>query len=1307
MLRRTLAALVSAVLLVPVAAVTAPAAWAAPEPPSGAVSSVDSDGDIHLTWPGADGASAYSLQVATDSSFSSSSLVRSVTTYNRAWIVPDELSTSDGRSLYWRVASFGSATSALTLGAYSEPVRLDLEPTDVPTLVSPGGPLGGVVTYPDPVAFTWTPVSGAQQYRVQWASDAAFTTDVRSVTTTATSYTPAQPLPRMAGDTPITWHWRVQPVLYTGTTTGVTGAYSEPWTFTVEWPAETAQPQLLSPANWTAGAPGISDVQLRWTPVRGAARYEVVIGAGRSDDGRSVTSPVADAGGRTSFTTWVPTVAFADRNLFWQVIPYDRAGNAGTASAVWQFRKLWGAQTGPETAPDADVTYPEPLVGGSAGAPTVMSIDDLELAWNPVPRATLYEVEVVPTNGLPRLTCRTASTSATIIARTVDDVNSREDLAGESQCLWSSTAAHRIVAGATYTWRVRAIDYSGSSTTTLQSLSNPAGTLMSAWSDPEKAGEEARERWFKLTAPHETTATIAEPDTTAWAAGSAVVGQPSPVFSWNTAVYYVNTGTTEAPVLETRPVDGYEVRVALNRDMTNTVAVLWTPSTRLRINGVFRDNQTGMPYYWNVRPLTTTNWTTNVSYRAPASAGTPSWNKASTATAFYADESLNQTTSADGTITFAWQPQAVTAPDDGGSRGYQVTVTTSGGTLIGSAKVEYPSFVAVNPKENTRLADGNYKLTVAPLDANGAPGRPSAERSFTVTAPAPVATAASVAAGSARLTWATEATTSRFVLQYRNVASGVTTTVTTVDGAQLTQSGYTVPDLPAGTYTWQVQSVDAAGNLTSMSAPSTFTIEDRRPTLLTETDQVLTSSNRVLDWEPVPGVSRYLVQVATSSGGLATATPVETRASAYAPTTAVTFGTPYYWRVRAVPEKLLTSTRLILGESLEGRFFAQTAPVAPAGTTPTVSAGGLTFAWGALTTAGAGSAQTVEYVVRYRVKQTPEVDWTVLEPTTATSLALTLLMTSTTYQFEVAGRTDEGQGPWSKTVEKATLSVPSAPTNLQPVAGLRSISLTWTPAASSGTSLTGQTLRYRSTTAETWTTVALSAGTNRYAITGLAPAAVYRIEIVGHNVVGTGPAAAAEQIAIGPATAPQKLVAVRGDRQVKLTWEPASFEGDQLQDYAVEMRSYSASTKTWTSWTLKTATTSRTATISSLANGTTYEFRVYARTVVGKNGTPSAAKAAVPAGKPFAPTGVKAVATSGRITVSWTKAQANGSTVSGYSVKYSLDGKTWTTLPKTTASATSKVWTGPKKGKVYRFRVYTVSNLGTSVASTTVSVTAR
>lgn len=1322
MSRRPLAAAVALVLAGSLAIAVAPGASAALlDAPVLSTASTDGDGDLRLAWGATPGATAYLVQVASDPSFPAASILSSVTTYNRTWIPPTTLVTEENPSLYWRVSAYSSGTSSSSLGDWSEPQQLDLPASQAPALSGPGSPSGGTVVYPAPVSFAWEPVPGAQSYTLQYSSDAAFPagTSTTTVTTTATSATPASSLVRKSGDDDIVWNWRVRANYYTGASTPVAGPYSSAYHFTVSWPAASSTPQLLSPPTWTPGGPGVSDVKLTWSPVPGASSYRVSVGVSTSDDGSAVTE-VPTVSGTTVATTWIPTVALLDQNYFWQVTAYDIAGNPGTPSAVRQFRKVWGAQDLSTTANNVAVTAPVVHEGGTTPATaTEIPINDFSLSWDPVARATLYEVQVAPINGDPRLTCRTASTSVTIIAGAFAGTGKPSALVGQAKCLWPLTRGEGVNVDGVYRWRVRAINYSGSAATALQAAS-PTGTLWTAWSDPEDAGTPERARYVRAVAPVAENTADAVPDTAAWDVQNATAapGQPSPLFTWSPVARPADFGSAYDV--------GYEVVVALNADMTNQVSVSYTPSTRLRINGVFEDNQTGLPYYWQVRPFITTDWV-NITYIGNGSAAHPSWNKVSTKTDFFPVSPADPTgamlpptsSSSDGTALLAWKPQSLTAPRDGGSRGYQVTVTSSAGVPYGSTKVEYPFYVAANPATGKPLPAGKgYKFSVAPLDANGTPGRPSALTSFDVSTPAPTArparttSALDVPLSSATLAWSTVATSSRYDVEYWNTA---TSTVVAVGGTTVKQAAVTVPDLAAGVYGWHVRSVDSAGNTSPWTENQSFTITGTKPVLRTPDAATLPSNDRVLDWEPVPGASRYLVQYASTSGAVATSIAYETRATSLAPATAVTYGTTYYWRVRAVPEKLTTSsTRPILGESLPGTFVPRTVPGQPVSQTPLRAGTGLAFSWTPLSAAASGSDGSLRYAVHYRVKATPENPWTTLPLTSlnTTSLTVSGLSPSTTYQFEVAGVTDEGQGPWSVTREAMTATTPNAPRNLTLTSKLTGLDVRWsvpTGTSTGGVPLTGVVLRYRAVTSSTWTTVILPPTATSYAVTKLAAQVRYRVEVAGANAIGTGEWAAAEQASFGAASAPRSVTATRGDHSAKLSWAaPASTGGTTLQGFVVQMRAYSASTKRWSSWAVRTSPSSsvRTLTVSGLTNGTRYELRVLARTSVG-NGTASAAVAVIPAGKPLAPTSVKATATTGKAKITWKKSAANGSTISAYVVQYKTGSGSWKTLKTASASTVSYTWTKARKGKSYQFRVYAKSNIGSSPMSRTVSLTGK
>jgi len=1305
-LRRSIAAATTAALVSALVAGLAPAAHAVDvTSPNQKPADVASSGDVRLSWDSSAGAVAYAVQIATDTTGAASSLVTSVTgDRNLTWVPPTTIQSTADRTLYWRVGSQSTASAAPVYSGYQ---AFDLPALATPTLVAPGSDLGGSVVYPTPVTFAWQPVPGAQSYTVEYSSEGFPTGSAVATTTTATTFTPSTPLARTSGGDAITWSWRVRANFYVGTSTPLTGAFSDPYFFTIGWPASASQPVLASP---DAGA-SLSDVKLAWNSVPGAASYKVVVGVSKSDDGTAVTGEVTAAEGTTTATTFVPAVALLDQNYFWQVVPLDFAGNAGVASEVRQFRKVWGSQTTASTTADQAVTYPVPLVGGQTSATaTTMTLDDFSLAWQPLPRATMYQVEVYPTNGDPVLTCMTASTSATIVAKHVAGTGSSSSLVGGAACLWASTSAKRIQVGGTYRWRVRGIDYSGSATTAM-TTALPTGTLWSDWSDPQDAGKPERARFVTVvpgTTP--TQVALAQPDLGAWAQESTeAAGRPSPEFTWSAAA--VQTGSEPDTFA---PPSGYEVRIALNESMTNVVASELTPSTTMRVNGVFQDNQTDLPYYWQVRPFTANNdgWS-DITYVGDWSAVHPSWTKVSTATSFFASPSTDAdhlqpvTTSADGTVLLSWQPQFLTAPGDGGSRGYQITVKKSDSSTVGSKKVEYPWYVAADPSTGKPLAAGSYKFVVQPLDANGTAGRPSAELPFTIEAPAPTVTpVGSAPSGAVRtsvsLQWTAAAPAVRYNVQYWNVATP--DTKVTVGGTTVKQSAITVADLQPGEYRWHVQSVDTAGNVSAWSVDSPFTIARQTPVPTTTPGAVLGTTERVLSWEPVAGASRYAVQITSGTS----TTSYETRATSFAPTTDLAYGTTYSWTVVPLGEKYGTSaSRIALGESAARTFMVRTLPGVPTAPTLDIAGTGLAVSWPALSGAARGTEGTVSYVVRYRPQATPEATWVERPAVTGTSLTISGLRVGTIYEVSVAARNSEGQGGWSTTRTKATAGVPAAPTTLRAASGLRAVGLSWR-APASALPITGYSLRWRPLSSSTWTTKTLGASTVAYTITGLSQT-TYRVELRAVSAAGSSLPATADQVSYAQASAPRSLVVKRGDRTATATWSaPSSLGGSSLQGYTVQRSQYSSTEKTWSSWATvaTTSATTRTVKMSNLVNGTRYQVRILARTSVG-NGTTTSGVSVTPAGKPKAPTSVKVTTAKKKAKVSWKKVASNGSTISSYKIQYSTNGTSWKTLKSVKGTSSSYTWTKGKKGKSYYVRVIAYNGVGASTASSKVKFTAK
>lgn len=1324
-------------------------ASAAPAKPAG-VSAITANGSIAFSWAPVPGASAYKLEVSRSGDFTGAAgdTAASITTYATSWIAPTTLDLATAGRLWYRVSAFGASTTESTRGEPSTAQELIRGALAAPVPLAPQN--HDTIDYPKALAFSWSPVAGAVSYEVEYIAGEFASSSAASVvaTTTATTFVPQKPL-----KPGLSYEWRVRANYYSGSTsTSTPGTASDVRTFTVQWPADPreqegetlpgSRPTLLSPANSGAN-PIVSDPQLRWNPVAGAKEYQVLLGTSKDSGGNIVSPAVATVTG----TVYVPRMSFSNKNYFWQVVAYDANGGAGAPSAVWQFKKALSYSAAATTAGAAAEVYPEPLTDGDAANPYQVALNDLVLEWEPLPRATLYEVEVVPANGDPRLACLTASTSATVVASLSLTGTEKDRLRGAGTCLWSTKPAERIRPGMTYTWRVRAVDYLGSATTDPQSTVADTA-IRSEWSDEEVNGQEWRERWFTVTEPVLVNpATEVDPDQGAVEAETmSIPGRPAPLLTW--------TPYDFASVAELQKEDGslaadaaarvgYEVTVyAKGAGSSTTVAVIRTPETALRINGVFDDNEVDEPYSASVRPFlydsASRNWssTTGLTYVSGYSAERFVWTKTSKTTEVCrevgepsdkeaiqscaevdeSDDALRPETRSDGTVVLTWTPRFTTAKDDGGSRGYAITIRDSADAVKGAAgyKIDLPFFVArsfTSQSDSTGkpLPQGNYTYEVAPLDANGNATRYSERKPFAIGFPAPIVRSSKPAVGASQaVTWSPSTAGFKYQVQHK-LASSPSTAWTTVGSATATPAGgtdrvqgaYVFTDLAPGDYVWHLRSVDTAGNVSAWSDDQTFTIGGQQLEQTTPEAAVLPVTDRVLRWNPVAGASRYLIEVSPNQSFSPVTTSAETVATAFAIDKAVTAGTAYYWRVRAVPELATnSSTRPVLATSATRTFSVRTVPAAVKSAKASAEGTSVQVSWAALTGADAGGTDAPQYVIQLRKKALGD-DWTDAQSVTtvaaATSHLVNGLASATAYEARVSAVNSEGQGPWSAVATATTASAPSAaPSSLKVTPGLGTLAISWrapTGTGTGGSPITGFIVRYRPA-AGGWQQVTLGATSTSHTLSGLAGNPQYEIEVAAVNVIGEGPAATATSAPITALGTVSSFQVARGSKSATLTWSaPASNGGSELTGYVVQQRSYSTKTKKWSSWSSVTVTTTS-RTVTGLTNGTQYQFRVAAKTKVATGGY-SAELSVTPAGKPGASPKVTVKATKGKFTVSWKAAPSNGAALTSYVVQYSANGKTWTTLKTTKATVRKTTTTKGTKGKKYSFRVVATNDVGT------------
>jgi hypothetical protein len=252
--------------------------------------------------------------------------------------------------------------------------------SDAPKLLSPAS--GASIWFPtQPLLLSWTPVLGAVRYEVAIARDPKMTSLVSGAqtVTTAASYIPPTTLSNG------TYYWAVVPV----DARGHAGAPSALRSFTWGWPtATTTNLQDL------VSAPEFFDPLLSWTPVKGAAKYELDINFSQDFNGSSrvccSTTTVA--------TGFSPANPLPNNTYYWRVRPINAHGDEGVWTQGTSFTQFF--DTLPPLAPptvtglhmrdELSDTGPKPV-----GWPTAVPI----LVWNPVAGASLYDLDVFSKTG--------------------------------------------------------------------------------------------------------------------------------------------------------------------------------------------------------------------------------------------------------------------------------------------------------------------------------------------------------------------------------------------------------------------------------------------------------------------------------------------------------------------------------------------------------------------------------------------------------------------------------------------------------------------------------------------------------------------------------------------------------------------------------------------------------------------------------------------------------------------------------------------------------------------------------------------
>ncbi len=321
----------------------------------------------------------------------------------------------------------------------------------------------------------------------------------------------------------------------------------------------------------------------------------------------------------------------------------------------------------------------------------------------------------------------------------------------------------------------------------------------------------------------------------------------------------------------------------------------------------------------------------------------------------------------------------------------------------------------------------------------------------------------------------------------------------------------------------------------------------------------------------------------------------------------------------------------------------------------------------------------------------------------ATSYVVALPPKGMTYTYTVAANNSGGTSvnaiPVSYTSQTSVPGAPAMPTTSFTADGL--LTVTWrAPVDNGGSAITSYKLQ-RLINAQ-WSTIregiALEAKLTREA-----PGTSYSLRVIAVNALGEGvpSAVAVTSVPFAKSTAPRNLSAdsTSQNNRVIFTWQvPENTGGAVVSSYRLE---YSAN---GTSWFGVAITSALTATVSSPPKGTTYTYRVFANTPAGLSDVSNLVTVTVAASKPNSPSPRSInFASDGSILLAWyAPGDTGGSPVTGYRVEMSTNGTTFADLTTTAGNVLSANAPRPNPGVVVSFRIYAITALGESNASSVV-----
>lgn len=828
--------------------------------------------DVVLDWMPVAGAKSYEVEVALNDTFTSG-LKTWKNVLGTSFSPPQGLNNDQ---YYWRVRAIdlGGTATPWAESAFNFMRHWPDRPWPVfplqngfPTEVDganhdPFALPNRIVTTAAPY-FQWTPVQHASHYQLDVSTDPNFSS-FESCRVAGTTYTPGN---GVYSDTNLTrstdedclvaegtqTFWRVRPMdrpfSDTGFSDGIQGIYSPTQRFT--W-----DPVYFSGLSPVGGAT-VDVPTLRWTPGVAAEKYKVeIFKSGATSPFHTKTTYA------TSYTPVDSELKPADGPFTWRLSAIE-AGGQSSALVSNTFNvsgTMPSSGEGPLTALSGRLSDP-----ATVRAPS--------LTWEPDPAAAYYRVSIGADDGTAFYWIPTSD----------------ESFDKKIYFPAFTETGKRVLRPGTYKWVVQAF----SATDVLLDTSEVNTFRIAGF--PSVSGQRIALDGKALDEGAGCNVGLA-------VGGAFCEGVPStPVLSWDPApgmsfyVVYISQDAKFTNLTElTRIPDTWNTRYAFT--FSNTRDAL-------------PDNESGIPYYWHIRPCKALGVCGPDPVGASTSLATNAFLKTSPKVELLAP--TNAAPVATHEVTFDWTDyfdtnrtvtwRGETSPQSAQWYHVQVDDNSNFASPIDDIKVDQSTYTAF-----TKLyPEGTLHWRVAAIDGAGNELNWSIPRTFvksspTITLRSPVDDV--TVAGTTPFRWDSQAFASQYVLEvYKNNDTTFSST-NRVFRTEVKTAAYawTQPLPPSSQhYVWRAQRIDSFGNEGPWSQTGRFMVDGGNLALTSPTDGSTQLPNGpVLIWEPLTGAAKYRVDVVSLETGQSQSS-VTTVATSYAPTLSFKTGS-YRWSVTAL-----------------------------------------------------------------------------------------------------------------------------------------------------------------------------------------------------------------------------------------------------------------------------------------------------------------------------------------------------------------------------------------------------------------------